>query len=66
MDRNDYYGGMSASLNLQQLFDRFRKGQKPPASLGDSRDYNIDLVPKFMMANGKEVTPREGAWKPSP
>ena len=28
---------------------------KPPASLGASRDYNVDLVPKFIMANGNLV-----------
>ncbi len=26
-----------------------------PQELGPNRDYNIDLVPKFMMANGKLV-----------
>lgn len=52
MDRNTYYGGECASLNLQQLFERFRAGEKPPESLGSSRDYNVDMTPKFMMANG--------------
>jgi len=28
---------------------------KPPTTLGASRQYNIDLVPKFLMANGKLV-----------
>jgi len=55
MDRNDYYGGESASLNLNQLFEKFYPGQKPPASLGASRDYNVDLVPKFLMASGLMV-----------
>jgi Rab GDP dissociation inhibitor len=26
-----------------------------PKELGSSRDYNVDMVPKFMMANGKLV-----------
>ncbi|KDD75407.1 Rab GDP dissociation inhibitor [Helicosporidium sp. ATCC 50920] len=52
MDRNNYYGGQSASLNLNQLYERFRPGQKPPPELGASRDYNVDLVPKFIMAGG--------------
>nr|CAD1818215.1 unnamed protein product [Ananas comosus var. bracteatus] len=52
MDRNDYYGGESSSLNLIQLWKRFRGNDKPPAHLGPSRDYNVDMVPKFMMANG--------------
>ncbi|GBF90185.1 guanosine nucleotide diphosphate dissociation inhibitor [Raphidocelis subcapitata] len=55
MDRNDYYGGESASLNLKQLWEKFRPGQQPPPSLGASRDYNVDMVPKFMMANGQLV-----------
>jgi Rab GDP dissociation inhibitor len=52
MDHNNYYGGESASLNLVQMFDKFAGGQAPPANLGSSRDYNIDLVPKFIIANG--------------
>lgn len=55
MDRNDYYGGASASLTLKQLYERFRGGQKPPDSLGSARDYNVDIVPKFMMADGALV-----------
>ncbi|KAL6347465.1 hypothetical protein AAG906_025710 [Vitis piasezkii] len=42
MDRNEYYGGESSSLSLKQ----------PPESLGSSREYNVDMIPKFMMANG--------------
>ncbi|KAG8068680.1 hypothetical protein GUJ93_ZPchr0005g15155 [Zizania palustris] len=55
MDRNDYYGGDSTSLNLNQLWKRFRGEDKPPSHLGASRDYNVDMVPKFMMANGTLV-----------
>ncbi|KAG0059636.1 Rab GDP dissociation inhibitor alpha [Linnemannia elongata] len=55
MDRNDYYGGESASLNLTQLFKKFRDGEAPAATLGKDRDYNVDLIPKFMMANGELV-----------
>ncbi|CAA7403704.1 unnamed protein product [Spirodela intermedia] len=55
MDRNDYYGGESTSLNLIQLWKRFRGDDKPPAHLGPSRDYNVDMIPKFMMANGTLV-----------
>ena len=42
-----------------QLWERFRPGQTPPASLGASRDYNVDMVPKFIMANGNLVKVRE-------
>jgi len=55
IDRNNYYGGESASLNLNQLYEKFISGQKPPATLGQSRDYNIDLIPKFLMASGLMV-----------
>ncbi|KAJ3033567.1 Rab GDP dissociation inhibitor alpha [Rhizophlyctis rosea] len=53
MDRNDYYGGESASLNLTQLYRKFRAGQEPPQQYGRDRDYNIDLIPKFAMASGE-------------
>mmetsp|Transcript_17633 Transcript_17633/g.49296 ORF Transcript_17633/g.49296 Transcript_17633/m.49296 type:complete len:443 (-) Transcript_17633:268-1596(-) len=55
MDRNNYYGAESASLSLQQLWEQFRPGQDVPGSLGPSRDYNVDIVPKFIMGNGKLV-----------
>ncbi|KAI8981249.1 rab GDP-dissociation inhibitor [Trametes punicea] len=53
MDRNDYYGGDSASLNLTQLYRKFRPDQSPPAELGRDRDYAVDLIPKFIIANGE-------------
>jgi len=52
MDRNGYYGGDCASLNLTQLYEKFKGSDAPPASLGQSRDYNVDLIPKFIMASG--------------
>jgi len=53
MDKNDYYGGESASLNLNQLVEKFMgAGTAPKPELGSSRDYNVDLIPKFIMANG--------------
>lgn len=52
MDKNNYYGGESASLNLNMMFEKFAQGATPPETLGASRDYNIDLVPKFIIANG--------------
>jgi len=55
MDRNNFYGGESASLNLVQLFEKFRDKAAPPANLGPSRDYNVDLIPKFIMAAGQLV-----------
>ncbi|KAF9029274.1 rab GTPase activator [Hymenopellis radicata] len=53
MDRNDYYGGDSASLNLTQLYRKFRPDQAPPAELGRDRDYAVDLIPKFIIASGE-------------
>lgn len=55
MDKNDYYGGESTSLNLNQLWKRFRGNDKPPQSLGPSKEYNVDMIPKFTMANGALV-----------
>ncbi|OVA10809.1 Rab GDI protein [Macleaya cordata] len=55
MDRNDYYGGASSSLSLNQLWKRFRGDDKPPEQLGSSKEYNVDMIPKFMMANGALV-----------
>lgn len=53
MDRNDYYGGDSASLNLTQLYRKFRPDQQVPKELGRDRDYAIDLIPKFIIASGE-------------
>ncbi len=69
MDRNDYYGAGSASLNLTQvigcwyciqstdtgvqLYKQFRNGAAPPAELGRDRDFNIDLIPKFIISSGE-------------
>ncbi|EQC28930.1 acetyltransferase [Saprolegnia diclina VS20] len=55
IDRNDYYGGDCASLNLTNLYGKFRNGAEPLTGLGSNRDYNIDLIPKFIMACGKLV-----------
>jgi Rab GDP dissociation inhibitor len=55
IDRNDYYGGECASLNLDQAWTHFKEDSKPPERLGVARQYNIDLIPKFLMASGKLV-----------
>ena len=55
-DRNDYYGGQCASLNMNQMVEKFSpKANGPNPELGPSRDYNIDLIPKFIMAGGNMV-----------
>ncbi|KAI6649626.1 Rab GDP dissociation inhibitor beta-like [Oopsacas minuta] len=55
MDRNKYYGGESASITpLDDLFKMF--GQDPVALPdGRPRDWNVDLIPKFLMASGQLV-----------
>jgi Rab GDP dissociation inhibitor len=55
MDRNPFYGGETASLNLEQLYKKFRGEAKAPESFGRSRDYSVDLCPKFIMACGDLV-----------
>ena len=44
LDRNGYYGSDSASLNLTNL-----------KQYGENRDWNVDLIPKYIMANGSLV-----------
>lgn len=51
VDRNGYYGADCASLNLTNLFEKFQAGEVP-SYLGSNRDYNVDLIPKFIMACG--------------
>lgn len=56
LDRNSYYGGASASLDIGQLFAKFGVDEKPSeAELGKLRDYSVDMVPKFIMAGGQLV-----------
>ncbi|TKR62620.1 hypothetical protein L596_026550 [Steinernema carpocapsae] len=57
IDRNNYYGGESASMTpLEQLYEKFMGPQaKPLTSMGRGRDWNVDLIPKFLMASGKLV-----------
>ena len=51
IDRNQYYGAECASLNLTNLYEKFKAGEVP-SYLGENRDYNVDLIPKFIMACG--------------
>ncbi|OIR56899.1 MAG: Rab GDP-dissociation inhibitor [Amphiamblys sp. WSBS2006] len=48
VDRNKHYGGECASLDLQQLYARFGETTEDESF----RKYCIDLVPKFIMAQG--------------
>jgi len=42
-------------LNLTQLYEKFRPGKPVPKDLGRDRDWQVDLIPKFMMSNGELV-----------
>merc|ERR1712025_904174 len=51
-----YYGGASASLTpLEELFSKFGLPEPDQAQYGRGRDWNVDLIPKFLMANGRLV-----------
>lgn len=55
MDRNKYYGGESASITpLEDLYKQFGKPY-PGEKMGRGRDWNVDLIPKYLMADGKLV-----------
>ncbi|CRK25351.1 hypothetical protein BN1723_003258, partial [Verticillium longisporum] len=56
IDRNDHYGGEAASVNLETLFKKhgnYQKGEEPWTKYGRLNDWNIDLVPKFLMSSGE-------------
>lgn len=56
MDRNSYYGAETTSMTpLNQLYKQFGKGEESPEDLGRGRDWNVDLIPKFLMSNGQLV-----------
>ena len=51
-------GPLSCPLLLDQnLYRKFVRDEEPPAEfsarLGQNRYYNVDLIPKFIMANGE-------------
>ncbi|XP_063282304.1 rab GDP dissociation inhibitor beta-like isoform X1 [Pelobates fuscus] len=55
IDRNHYYGGESASITpLEELYRRFNV-IGPPEPMGRGREWNVDLIPKFLMAHGQLV-----------
>lgn len=55
IDRNPYYGDSGASLNITSLWKQFRPNEEVPKDLGANRDWNVDLIPKFIMSFGKLV-----------
>lgn len=57
MDRNNYYGGECTSMNpLEELYKKFNKAlPESLESFGNLRDWNVDLIPKLLMADGSLV-----------
>lgn len=56
VDRNKYYGAESASITpLEELFSKFKMPTDNLTEFGKGRDWNVDLIPKFLMANGQLV-----------
>lgn len=56
IDRNDHYGGDAASVNLETLFKKYGNysaGDEPWKKYGRPNDWNIDLIPKFLMSSGE-------------
>ncbi|RYO77041.1 hypothetical protein DL766_006875 [Monosporascus sp. MC13-8B] len=56
IDRNDHYGGEAASVNLETLFKKYgnySQGEEPWKKYGRANDWNIDLIPKFLMSSGE-------------
>jgi len=49
--QNAVYG--SLYCGFLQLYKRFTLPDSPPESMGRGRDWNVDLIPKFLMANGQ-------------
>ena len=52
---NAYHGKVELTHSLvsfTQLYKHFGREEKPPESMGRGRDWNVDLIPKFLMANG--------------
>uniref|UniRef100_A0A2K6K3G3 Rab GDP dissociation inhibitor n=1 Tax=Rhinopithecus bieti TaxID=61621 RepID=A0A2K6K3G3_RHIBE len=49
-------GKKSASITLlEDLYKRFKIPEPPSASMRRGRDWNVDLIPKFLVANGQLV-----------
>ncbi|XP_040889513.1 rab GDP dissociation inhibitor beta [Toxotes jaculatrix] len=55
IDKNPYHGGESASISpLEELYKKF-KVPGPAKSMGRGKEWNVDLIPKFFLANGQLV-----------
>ncbi|XP_069499423.1 rab GDP dissociation inhibitor alpha-like isoform X2 [Ambystoma mexicanum] len=55
LDHNPYYGGEIASITpLEELYKMFHS-IAASETMGRGREWNVDLAPKFLMANGQLV-----------
>lgn len=55
VDQNEFLGSETQSLNLTNMWEQFYPGTEPPAEFGQNMEWNIDLIPKLMLENGKLV-----------
>ena len=57
VDKQDHYGGESSSVTLSELYAKFKQHplgkEEIESKFGKDRDWNVDLIPKFLMANGE-------------
>ena len=57
IDKQDHYVGEAASVTLSQLYEKFKQNpiskEERESKFGKDRDWNVDLIPKFLMANGE-------------
>jgi Rab GDP dissociation inhibitor len=56
INKNNFFGEESPSLNLTQLWNYFCKDKNPPEQYGENKDWNVDLIPKLMMPNSHLIT----------
>ncbi|CAH8519244.1 unnamed protein product [Schistosoma rodhaini] len=54
IDKNSYYGGDITSVNIDSLFQHFNV-ETDISKYHRAKDWNVDLISKFLMANGKLV-----------
>jgi len=52
LERNSYFGGDCASLNIKDLWKKFKPCDFVPYKFGLKRDWKFDLIPKFILADG--------------
>jgi len=55
IDKNDFYGDESSSLNLTQLWEKSQQTGEPDPHYGNPHKWYVDSCPKFIMANGNLV-----------